>query len=112
MPSPAQVTFRRVVCEGKTSWDMLCGGVVVCRLTRTASLGRGYSKSQMGTRRVSAWRGSVADVPGLSDMDRRAVQRELDSRDKTTRDSAEQHVFDSYVKAGVPLPVGPAQEAT
>lgn len=84
---------------------MLCAGTVVCRLTRSDSLGRGYSKSQMSTRRVSAWRGSVAHVPGLSDIERRAVQRELDSRDKTTREMAAQHVLDSYAKAGVPLPL-------
>lgn len=112
MLDPTRATFKRVVCDGRTSWDMLCVGAVVCRLTRTDSLGRGYSKSQMSTRRVSAWRGSVAHVAGLSDIERHAVQRELDSRDKTTREMAVLHVLDSYAKAGVALPLGPAREAT
>jgi hypothetical protein len=111
MPVHARATFQRVVCDGGTSWNMLCAGAVVCRLTRADSLGRGYSKSQMSTRHVSVWRGSVAQVPGLSDIERRAVQRELDSRDKTTRETAALHALDSYAKASVPLPLGPAREA-
>jgi hypothetical protein len=112
MVSFVQVTFQRVVHDSRTSWDVLYGGCVICRVTRSTSLGRGYSKSQMSTRHVSAWRGSVEHVPSLSDIERRAVQRELNSRDKTTREMAVRHVFSSYERADVPLPLGqPSQEA-
>jgi hypothetical protein len=112
MFEPARVTFQRVMHDGQTSWDVLYAGCVICRVKRTTSLGRGYSKSQMSTRHVAAWRGSVKHVLGLSDIERRAVQRELDSRDKTTREMAVRHVFASYEQAQVPLPLGlPAQAA-
>lgn len=101
----SQARLKRVVLDGRTSWDVLLRGTVICRLTRSASLGRAFTKSQMGTRHVSAWRGSVEHVADLSEAERRAVQRQLDSRDKTTRDAAVRHVFRSYEQAGVALPL-------
>ncbi len=110
MFNSAQVTFQRVVHNGQTSWDVLYAGCVICRVKRTTSLGRGYSKSQMRTRHVAAWHGSVEHVAGLSDIERRAVQRELDNRDKTTREMAVRHIFASYEHAQVPLRLSlPAQ---
>lgn len=111
LPDPAQVTFQRVVNDGKTSWDALYDGCVICRVTRVQSLGRGYSKSQMSTRHVFAWRSSVEDVPGLSDIERRAVQREVGSRDKTSRETTVPHIIASYERARVPLPHSPSQAA-
>jgi hypothetical protein len=69
------------------------------------SFGRGYSKSQMSTRHVFAWRSSVEDVPGLSDVERRAVQREVGSRDKTSREITVPHILASYERAKVGLPL-------
>ena len=111
LPIPAQVSFQRVVNDGKTSWDVTYGGCVICRVTRTASFGRGYSKSQMSTRHVSVWRSSVEHVPGLSDVERLAVQREVGSRDKTTREMTVPHILASYERANVPLPLSSSQEA-
>ncbi len=111
LPVSTQVRFQRVIHDGKTSWDVLYGGCVICRVIRTTSLGRGYSKSQMSTRHVFVWRSSVEHVPGLSDVERRAVQRELGSRDKTTREMTVPHILASYERANVPLPLSPSQEA-
>lgn len=103
LSNPAQVTFQRVVHDGKTSWDVLYDGFVICRVTRVPSFGRGYSKSQMSTRHIFAWRSSVEHVPGLSDVERRAVQREVGSRDKTSREMTVPHILASYERANVEL---------
>lgn len=99
------MSFQRVVNDGKTSWDVVYDGFVICHVTRTASLGRGYSKSQISTRHVSVGRSSVEHVPGLSDVERLAVQREVGSRDKTTREMTVPHILASYERANVPLPL-------
>jgi hypothetical protein len=111
LPNPAQVTFQRIVHDGQTSWDVLYGGSVICRVKRVQSFGRGYSKSQMSTRHVFAWRSSVEDVSGLSDVERRAVQREVRSRDKTSREMTVPHILASYERAKVELPLGSSQKA-
>ena len=109
LPSPTQVTFQRVAHDGKTSWDVLYDSCVICRVTREQSFGRGYSKSQMSTRHVFAWRSSVEHVLGLSDIERRAVQREVGSRDKTSREMTVPHILASYERANVPLPLSSSQ---
>lgn len=107
----ARVSFQRVVTGDGTAWDVLYGGAMIARVTRVRSLGRAYSKSQMGTRHVMAWQSSVADVPGLSDDERRSVQRLVRERDKTTRQMAVQHILTAYERAGVQLPVALVQRA-
>jgi hypothetical protein len=59
----------------------------------------------MSTRHIFVWRSSVEHVPGLSDSERRSVQRELKGRDKTTRELTVPHILDSYERANVQLPV-------
>jgi hypothetical protein len=108
---PGRVTFRRVVLGDNTAWNALYDGCVVARVMRVPSFGRAYSKSQMGTRHIMVWRSSVADVPGLSDEERRSVQRELKRRDKTTREMAAAHILSSYARANVRLPALSAQRA-
>lgn len=108
---PAQVSFRRVVLGEETAWDAIYDGCVIARVTRVRSLGRAYSKSQMGTRHIMAWQSSVADVPGLSDEERRAVQSGLRRRDKTNRQMTLPHILASYEKANVQLPSAPARRA-
>src|SRR5450759_286124 len=80
-----RVRFRRLVRDDDTAWDVLYDGCVVGRIARMTSFGRTYSKSQMCTRYVLVWQSSVAHVAGLSDDDRRRVQRELNRPDKRTR---------------------------
>jgi hypothetical protein len=63
----------------------------------------------MSTRHVFVWRSSVEHVPGLSDVERLAVQREVGSRDKTTREMTVPHILASYERANVPLPLGSSQ---
>lgn len=109
--NPARVVFSRVRVDGKTAWDTVYEGSVIARVQRVPSFGRAYSKSQMGTRHIMVWQSSVMDVPGLSDAERRAVQRELKGRDKTSREMTVPHIFASYERAGVQLPVGPVQQA-
>lgn len=108
---PARVTFRRVVLGDDTAWDALYEGRIIARVMRVPSLGRAYSKSRMGTRHIMVWQSSVADVPGLSDEDRRVVERELRRRDKTKRQMTAAHILASYERANVQLPVVPAQQA-
>lgn len=55
----------------------------------------------MSTRHVSVWRSSVERVSGLSDVELLAVQREIDSRDKTTREMAVPHILTSYGRSNV-----------
>jgi hypothetical protein len=107
----ARVRFRRVALGDDTAWDAIYDGCVIARVTRVRSLGRAYSKSQMGTRHIMAWQSSVADVPGLSDEERRAVQRGLRRRDKTTRQMTAPHILASYEEANVQLPATPTRRA-
>lgn len=109
MYDTALVTFQRLAHDGKTSWDVLYDGCVICRVTRTASFGRAYNKSQMSTRHISVWQSSVEHVPGLSEDERRALQRELKGRDKTTRAMTVPYILDSYERANVQLPLAASQ---
>jgi len=108
---PARVSFRRVVLGQDTAWDALYEGCIIARVMRVPSLGRAYSKSQMGTRHIMVWQSSVADVPGLSDEERRSVQREIKGRDKTTRQMTAAHILSSYERANVQLPAVRARRA-
>jgi hypothetical protein len=69
---------------------------VIGHIKRTVSFGRGYSKSQIGTRHIYVRRGTVADVDALTAEDRRAVERELRRRDKLTRETAAERMLASY----------------
>jgi hypothetical protein len=108
---PARLTFRRVALGDDTAWNVVSESCVIARVMRVPSFGRAYSKSQMGTRHIMVWQSSVDDVPGLSDDERRAVQRELRSRDKTTRKMAAAHILASYERANIQLPAVPARRA-
>ena len=108
---PVRVSFRRIVVGGDTAWNALYEGCVIAQVRRVPSFGRAYSKSQMGTRHIMVWQSSAADVPGLAEEDRRSVERELRSRDKTSRPMTAAHILASYERANVQLPVAPAQRA-
>lgn len=103
----ARASFQRVVIGDDTAWDVLYDDAVIARVKRVQSFGRAYSKSQMGTRHIMAWQSSVADVPGLSDDERRSVQRLVKGRDKTKRQMTVPHILAAYEQAGVSLPVAP-----
>jgi hypothetical protein len=106
-----RVSFRRVAVGDDTAWNVLYEGGIIARVMRVPSFGRGYSKSLMSTRHIMAWQSSAESVPGLSDEERRSVQRQLSSRDKTTRKMTVPHILASYDRANVQLPAVPAQSA-
>jgi hypothetical protein len=93
---------REVSKEGRTMWSVLYDDAVIGRVERYRSLGRGFSKSQMCTRHVLVWAGTVANAE-LSDDDRRAVQQHI-RRDKTSREAAVDHIIEAYARSGVQLP--------
>jgi uncharacterized protein HemY len=96
--------FKRVGQGEDTAWAVIHGGCVIGHLKRRASLGRGYSKSQMSTRHIYVWAGTVASIDALDDGDRRAVERELRRRDKATRETAADYMIAAYRAANVRLP--------
>jgi hypothetical protein len=99
--------FKRVGAGADTRWSVVYGGRVIGQVKRTGSFGRGYTKSQMSTRHISVWQGSVADVEHLEENDRRVVERLLRRRDKSSQASAARYMLDSYKAANVALPVHP-----
>jgi hypothetical protein len=100
----AGLTFKRTSLDGRTTWAVVHEGSVIGHVTRTESLGRTYSKSNMGTRHVVVWRSSVSAVDGLADDERRAVEREVRRRDKLSREAAARYIVESYTSANVALP--------
>jgi len=76
----------------------------IAHVVRKTSLGRAWSKSNMGTRHVKVWRASLDGVQGIDPPERLRIEQALREREKGTRRLAAEYVLDCYERTQIMLP--------
>ena len=89
---------------GDGGYHVIYDDCPIAHVVRKTSLGRAWSKSNMGTRHIKVWRASLDGVQGIDPPERLRIEQALRARDKATRRLAAEYVLDCYERTQIVLP--------